>query len=228
MNTEVQTPTALIHKENGLNWFHRPPITPYDISVLLTNDRCWNSKSPDNGRRCHNCVYHPRMGGWRSHFSGASALFISSPLVSHVRSLYVIGWYKSHEPKARWMEWFFNTESHHFPHNLRKPTLDSINGINEPPALGTKDTPIVTGNRIFVTVSVVGFGMSKAIVTYHGLPTSANTLDWVFAIVISSLSVCFILFKSGAHVFVEHTASKCTKTKPPPLGRQSFKRTISH
>jgi hypothetical protein len=36
MNTEVQTPTALIHKENGLNWFHRPPITPYDISVLLT------------------------------------------------------------------------------------------------------------------------------------------------------------------------------------------------
>ena len=74
--------------------------------------------------------------------------------------------------------------------NLRKPTLDSINGINEPSALDTKDTPIVTGNRIFVTVSVVGFGMSKAIVTCHGLPTSANTLDWVF--VVPSLSVFFI------------------------------------
>ena len=57
-----------------------------------------------NGRRCHDCVYHPRMGGWRFHFSRASALFTSLLLVSHVRSLYVIGWYKSYEPKARWME----------------------------------------------------------------------------------------------------------------------------
>ena len=168
------------------------------------------------------------MGGWRSHFSRVSAIFISLPLVSHVRSLSVIGWYKSYEPKARWMEWFFNTKSRHFPHNLRKPTLDSINGVNGPLALDTKDTPIVTGNRIFVTVSVVGFGMSKAIVTYHGLPTSANTLDWVFAIVVSSLSVFFIPSKLGVHIFEEHTASKCTKTKPPPLGPPSSKRTISH
>jgi hypothetical protein len=96
----------------------------------------------------------------------------------------VIGWYKSHEPKVKWLEWFFNTKSQRFPNNLRKPTLDPA---NEPPASETKDTPIVTGNRIFVTISVVGFGVSKAIVTYRGLPTSANTLDWVFAIVFSSL-----------------------------------------
>ena len=36
MSTEVQTPTALIHKEKPRNGFHRPPITPYDLSVLLT------------------------------------------------------------------------------------------------------------------------------------------------------------------------------------------------
>ncbi|KIK02654.1 hypothetical protein K443DRAFT_511681 [Laccaria amethystina LaAM-08-1] len=182
MNTEVQTPTALIHKENALNWFHRPPITPYDISVLLTTIVVGIAKALTTADGA-------TIASTTLEWVGGVLIFLV---------LYVIGWYKSHEPKARWMEWFFNTESHHFPHNLRKPTLDSINGINEPPALGTKDTPIVTGNRIFVTVSVVGFGMSKAIVTYHGLPTSANTLDWVFAIVISSLTYCLEMYQDEA------------------------------
>ena len=96
----------------------------------------------------------------------------------------MIGWYKSHEPKAKWLEWFFNTKSQHFPHNLRKPTLDPT---NETLASETKDTPIITGHRIFVTISVVCFGVSKAIVTYRGLPTPANTLDWVITIVFLSL-----------------------------------------
>ena len=96
----------------------------------------------------------------------------------------MIGWYKALEPKAKWLEWFFNTKSQHLPHNLRKPILDRM---NEPQASETKNTPIVTGNRIFVTISVVCFGVSKAIVTYRGLPTPAKTLDWVFAIVFSSL-----------------------------------------
>ena len=96
----------------------------------------------------------------------------------------MIGWYKSHEPKAKWLEWFFNTKSQHFPHNLRKPTLDRMNELL---ASETKDTPIVTGNRIFVTIAVVCFGVSKAIVSYSGLPTPANTLDWVIAIVFLSL-----------------------------------------
>lgn len=104
----------------------------------------------------------------------------------------MIGWYKSHEPKTKWMEWLFSSTSQHFPHNLHNSTLDSMIA---PPALETTDTPIVTGNRIFVTISVVGFGVSKAIVTYRGFPTSANTLDWVFGVVVSTLSVFFTPFK---------------------------------
>jgi hypothetical protein len=110
----------------------------------------------------------------------------------------VIGWYKSHEPKAKWLEWFFNTKSQCFPRNLRKPTLDPT---NEPLASETKETPIVTGNRIFVTISVVVFGLSKAIFTYLGLPTPANTLDWVFAIVFSSLWV-FLSFQEEWKVLI--------------------------
>ena len=103
---------------------------------------------------------------------------------SDICRFYVIGWYKSHEPKAKWLEWFFHTKLQHFPHNLRKPTSAPPNKLL---ASKTKNTPIVTGNRIFVTISVVCFGVSKAIVTYRGLPTPANTLDWVIAIVFSSL-----------------------------------------
>ncbi|KIJ94606.1 hypothetical protein K443DRAFT_11992 [Laccaria amethystina LaAM-08-1] len=94
------------------------------------------------------------------------------------------------------LEWVLRDRvSQRFPNNLRKPTLDPA---NEPPASETKDTPIVTGNRIFVTISVVGFGVSKAIVTYRGLPTSANTLDWVFAIVFSSLTYCLEMYQDDA------------------------------
>ena len=104
--------------------------------------------------------------------------------VSDICRFYVIGWYKSHEPKAKWLEWLFNTKSQHFPHNLRKPTLDPT---NEPLVSENKGTPMITGNRIFVTIAVVCFGVSKAIVTYRGLPTPANTLDWVITIVFLSL-----------------------------------------
>ena len=94
MNTEVQTPTAWIYKENRLNWFHRPPITPYDLSVLLTTIVVGIAKALTTADMSQ--LRLPLSNGWVAFsFFSCKFLFVSLPLVSHVRSLYVIGWYKS-------------------------------------------------------------------------------------------------------------------------------------
>ena len=51
------------------------------------------------------------------------------------------------------------------------------------------EVPIVSANRIFVTVTVVIFGLTKATLAYGGFNTAANTIDWILGIIISSMHV---------------------------------------
>ncbi|EDR00848.1 uncharacterized protein LACBIDRAFT_333764 [Laccaria bicolor S238N-H82] len=50
---------------------------------------------------------------------------------------------------------------------------------------------------IFLLFYMIGC-VSKAIVTYRGLPMPANTLDWVFTIVFSSLTYCLEMYQDEA------------------------------
>jgi hypothetical protein len=84
------------------------------------------------------------------------------------------------------MKWLFQTDysGNEFPKNLRKPTLDAL---RTGPRRG--EVPIITANRIFVTVTVLIFGLTKAALAYSGFNTTADTIDWIFGIIICSMHV---------------------------------------
>lgn len=44
--------------------------------------------------------------------------------------------------------------------------------------------PKLTGYRLMVIVLTVGFGLSKAILTYRGESIAPTTLEWVFSVVV--------------------------------------------
>jgi hypothetical protein len=48
-----------------------------------------------------------------------------------------------------------------------------------------KPHPPMTGYRILLSVSVLIFGLIKAILTYTGKSTAPTTIDWVFAVVVT-------------------------------------------
>jgi len=82
-----------------------------------------------------------------------------------------------------------------FPNNLRKPTLDAL---RTEPHRG--EVPIIIANKIFVTVTVVISGLTKAALAYGGFNTAANTiLDWIFGIIISSMYVASRIFRKRTH-----------------------------
>jgi hypothetical protein len=49
--------------------------------------------------------------------------------------------------------------------------------------------PPVSGYRILVSMVVITFGIGKAACGYVGLPTTANSIDWTFAVVATSMFV---------------------------------------
>ena len=51
--------------------------------------------------------------------------------------------------------------------------------------------PPVSGYRILVSMVVIAFGIGKAACGYVGLPTAANSIDWTFAVVVTSMCVLF-------------------------------------
>ena len=51
--------------------------------------------------------------------------------------------------------------------------------------------PPVSGYRILVSMVVIAFGIGKAACGYVGLPTAANSIDWTFAVVVTSMYVLF-------------------------------------
>ena len=107
-------------------------------------------------------------------------------LLIHFHSLFILSLYKSEDPETQRMKWLFQTDysGTKFPKNLRKPTLDAL---RTEPHRG--EVPIITANRIFVTVTVVIFGLTKATLAYGGFNTAANTIDWILGIIISSMHV---------------------------------------
>ena len=107
-------------------------------------------------------------------------------LLTQFHSLFILSLYKSGEPETQRMKWLFQTDysGKKFPKNLRKPTLDAL---RTEPYHG--EIPIITANRIFVTLTVIIFGLTKAALAYDRLNTAAKTLDWIFGIIISSMHV---------------------------------------
>jgi hypothetical protein len=107
-------------------------------------------------------------------------------LLTHFHSLFILSLYKSEDPETQHMKWLFQTDysGTKFPKNLRKPTLDALRAE---PHHG--EAPIITANRIFVTLTVVIFGLTKAALAYSGFKTAASTIDWIFGIIISSMYV---------------------------------------
>ena len=47
--------------------------------------------------------------------------------------------------------------------------------------------PLITGYRLLVSGSVFLFGMVKAYLSYVGLGSAANVLDWSFGVVVTSM-----------------------------------------
>ena len=147
-------------------------------------------------------------------------------LLIHFHSLFILSLYKSEDPETQRMKWLFQTDysGTKFPKNLRKPTLDAL---RTEPHRG--EVPIITANRIFVTVTVVIFGLTKATLAYGGLNTAANTLDWILGIIISSMHVPPTFFppKTNSFALIGLTVWKCTKTPEPMRGQPSSWPTIS-
>ncbi|KIJ95386.1 hypothetical protein K443DRAFT_108864 [Laccaria amethystina LaAM-08-1] len=109
--------------------------------------------------------------------------------------LFILSLYKSEDPETQRMKWLFQTDysGTKFPKNLRKPTLDALRAE---PHHGK--APIITANRIFVTLTVVIFGLAKAALVYGGFDTAANTtntVDWIFGIIISSMTYCLEMYQ---------------------------------
>ena len=50
--------------------------------------------------------------------------------------------------------------------------------------LSTRSYPPLTGYHLLVNVSVAGFGITKAVLTYCGFTTTPNVLDWVSVVII--------------------------------------------
>ncbi|KIJ90854.1 hypothetical protein K443DRAFT_657392 [Laccaria amethystina LaAM-08-1] len=106
-------------------------------------------------------------------------------LLTHFHTLFILALYKSEDPETQRMKWLFQTDysGNEFPKNLRKPTLDAL---RTGPRRG--EVPIITANRIFVTVTVLIFGLTKAALAYSGFNTTADTIDWIFGIIICSMT----------------------------------------
>ncbi|KAF9055702.1 hypothetical protein BJ165DRAFT_438050 [Panaeolus papilionaceus] len=85
--------------------------------------------------------------------------------------------------------WFFNSDCMNIPWKLFKFLRIT------PPEYSTREEadwnrrirPIVTNYRLLVSASVVVFGIVKAAFAYRELSNGANTLDWIFGAVVTTI-----------------------------------------
>lgn len=54
-------------------------------------------------------------------------------------------------------------------------------------------SPPITGYSLLVTLFVLGFGLTKAVLAYRGMSTALTTLEWVFGVVVTDSWVAFTL-----------------------------------
>ncbi|KIJ95374.1 hypothetical protein K443DRAFT_134436 [Laccaria amethystina LaAM-08-1] len=154
----------------------RPRITLYDLLVLFTTI-CFGIAQAVTS------------------FIGTTVVPVTLQWIASIvifLFLFILSLYKSEDPETQHMKWLFQTDysGTKFPKNLRKPTLDALRAE---PHHG--EAPIITANRIFVTLTVVIFGLTKAALAYSGFKTAASTIDWIFGIIISSMTYCLEMYQ---------------------------------
>ncbi|EDR06507.1 uncharacterized protein LACBIDRAFT_299961 [Laccaria bicolor S238N-H82] len=157
----------------------RPRITLYDLLVLFTTIGFGIAQAITS-------------------FIGTTIVSVTLQWIASIvifLFFFILSLYKSEDPETQRMKWFFQTDysGTKFPKNLRKPTLDAL---RTEPHHGK--VPIITANRIFVTITVVIFGLTKATLAYGGFNTAANTIDWIFGIIISSMTYCLEMYQDSS------------------------------
>lgn len=157
----------------------RPRITLYDLLVLFTTIGFGIAQAITS-------------------FIGTTIVSVTLQWIASIvifLFFFILSLYKSEDPETQCMKWFFQTDysGTKFPKNLRKPTLDAL---RTEPHHGK--VPIITANRIFVTITVVIFGLTKATLANGGFKIAANTIDWIFGIIISSMTYCLEMYQDSS------------------------------
>jgi len=115
--------------------------------------------------------------------------------------LYWLGLYENHDPRV--MPWLFETDYASYLwrfialiFSCRTPSYrtDERSVV----MLIKKRHPPITGYRILLSATTIGFGLVKSILAYRGLSTAPTTVDWVFAVVVTASLYWLGLYESSS------------------------------
>ncbi|KIK00152.1 hypothetical protein K443DRAFT_679419 [Laccaria amethystina LaAM-08-1] len=153
-----------------------PKITIYRLLVLLTTICLGVGKAITSAR---GAVLVPVTLEWVS----GVAVFIL---------LYGVGSYD--EDHRQRMKWLFNKDlaAYLWPISYRTDEVDLPAGFH------LSRRPPITGYRIVVTASVLLFGLAKAMLGYLGCSVAANTVDWIYGVVVTSGLYCLGLYENNS------------------------------
>jgi len=143
--------------------------------------------------------YHPDhlgMGCWCRCFVVVFVPCFLSPL-QDLKIIFHLGIYKSRATIPRYLSWMFAPDCMDVLWRILRITsiprpyytTEGLAVVRVP----HENYPPVSGYRILVSMVVITFGIGKAACGYVGLPTAANSFDWIFAVVATSMFVLFPL-----------------------------------
>ncbi|KIM40766.1 hypothetical protein M413DRAFT_446149 [Hebeloma cylindrosporum] len=115
--------------------------------------------------------------------------------------LFFLGIYESGNAVPRYLSWMFEPDCMDVVWrilriiSIPRPyyTSEELDVVRVP----HDNYPPVSGYRILVSMLVITFGIGKAACAYFGLPTAANSVDWTFGVVATSILYVLGLYENN-------------------------------
>jgi len=180
---ELDTLSGHLEPQTHTEW--HPKLTPYRFLVLSTTIGLGSAKAYAVSR---NIFWIATFVEWItgvvvfSVLSSTHTFCALLPITFNFSSFYILGLFELDPP--RFLEWLLVPDL--VPIFFRKV-------FQRPPPQYRSDeleyptSPPVTGYRLLTCVCVALFGTAKAYFTYRHMPLAANTLEWSFGIIVTSL-----------------------------------------
>jgi hypothetical protein len=178
----LRPPETFSFDEVPVRW--HPKITVYRLVVLLTTICLGVGKAITSAR---GAVIVPTTLEWVSGVAVFVLCVVMIMLVSFkadsYHRLYGIGLYD--EDHRQHMKWLFNQDLAPYLWLVSYRTDE----VALPAGFHLSRHPPITGYRIAITASVLLFGLAKAMFGYLGYSLAANTVDWVFGVIVTTAYV---------------------------------------